>query len=144
MEIIIMHDSVTKVNKCLLSTEKFEIGFKPPKYYNELMKNLNEYVTDYINKNSNLVEKLDIKNEASKYEYKLPKYKDKINWKSYYLSIPVISIDLKKQKEFGKYRANDIDLNFEYKFENETFKISNNPYYTNGNKRLTYYLMNTK
>lgn len=140
-----MNENVYNINKIMKSVERLEVGFKPPIYYNELIKKLNKYVIDYINKNSNFVKKLDIKNEVSKYEYKIPKYKDKLNWKSYYLNIPIISTDLKKHKEeFGKFRADEINLKFEYKFENETFKICSFPYYTNGNKRLTYMLVNTK
>jgi hypothetical protein len=148
-----MNENVYNINKILKSVEGLEVGFKPPIYYDDLYNKLKKYVSDYMKTRSNLITKFDIRDEVSKYTYKLPKQRDKLNWKSYYLAIPVISIDLKKQKEdakekqkvFWKWSKEVLNIDFEYTYKNESFYIdSYHPYFTNGNKRLTFYLTHKK
>ena len=143
-------ESVYNINKCLLSNEGIEIGFAPPEYLNDLLKKLNNYMTQWIKNNSKVIEKFDIKNEVPNFKYKLPKCKDKLNWKSYYLIIAVLSCDYKKVKEYFKETkknnllAKDLNLNFVYEYKKEKFIISQRPCYSHGNKRISYMLMNDK
>lgn len=131
----------TNLHKCLFSEEFFGMFDKPPKFFNELKNSVKKYVDEYIKNNQDLVKKLDIKDEVTQFKYKTP---SNILTLKKTLKIPAISIDLKLFKKYIKENnevnlfARDINFNFKCEIGKNVYIAGQHPYYTHGNKRLTY------